>query len=287
MSDCVLVVQIWKVGRKSAGPQLPSAPASRHGNPMSPVDKHHHSRAPPTSAPSRGPPVYEASPSPGNGIPPRGVSPSRGSRPRNGDANLKSGTMYRQPCVYCYNNRLACRVARQQPEAGCEECVRHNIECLMEPPSDGYHAPADRKPGVHSPPAHMSGATYPHASTPLSPGGSSAGSKRKPMEEHNGSNKSKRTTYSRSKKPGETTPPPSAQSTLPPMHHIQHVPAPPPANYPTSAAAPSTNSGRSSVVDARANQDLRRHQEMLVKQQQDAERESQRVLAGGLPTPYA
>ena len=70
------------------------------------------------------------------------------------------------------------------------------------------------------------------------------------------------------------------------MHHIQHVPAPP-ASYPASAAAPSTNSGRGSAVDSRANHDLRRHQEMLAKQQQDAERESQRVLAGGLPTPYA
>ncbi|KAG8732504.1 hypothetical protein FRC11_013157 [Ceratobasidium sp. 423] len=260
MSDCVLVVQIWKVGRKSA----PSAPAARYGNAMSPVDKHHHSRAPPAPG-SRGPPVYDASPSPGHSIPPRGVSPGRGSRPKNADANLKPGT----------------------PEAGCEECARRNIECLMEPPPDGYHAPpVDRNPALHSPPAYMPGTTNPHA-TPLSPGGSSAGSKRKPVEDQTGSNKSKRTTYSRSKKPGETTPPPApAPSTLPLMHHIQHVPAPP-TNYPPSAAAPSANPGRGSAVDARANQDLRRHQEMLVKQQQDAERESQRVLAGGLPTPYA
>ncbi|CAE6424151.1 unnamed protein product [Rhizoctonia solani] len=281
MSDCVLVVQIWKVGRKSAGPQAPPAQAGRYGNVMSPVDKHHHSRAPPSTA-SRGPPVYEASPSPGTGVPPRGASPSRGSRSKTADANLKPGAMRRHPCVYCYNNRLACRVA-WQPEAGCEECARRNIECLIESPSDGYHAPpADRKPALHSPPA------YPHSSAPLSPGGSSSGSKRKPVDDQNGSNKSKRITYSRSKKPGETTPPPAqTPSTLPPMHHIQHVPAPPPTNYPASAAAPGANPNRGSVVDARANQDLRRHQEMLAKQQQDAERESQRVLAGGLPTPYA
>ncbi|CAE6447216.1 unnamed protein product [Rhizoctonia solani] len=281
MSDCVLVVQIWKVGRKSAGPQVPPAPAARYGNAMSPVDKHHHSRAPPAPAASRGPPVYEASPSPGNGLPPRGASPSRGSRPKNADPNLKPGAVRRHPCGYCYNNRLACRVA-WQPEAGCEECARRGIECLMEPPSDGYHPPSvDRKPALHSPPA------YHPASTPLSPGGSSSGSKRKPMDDQNGSNKAKRTAYSRNKKPGETTPPPaSAPSTLPPMHHIQHVPAPP-TNYPPSAAASSANPVRGSTTDNRANQDLRRHQEMLVKQQQDAERESQRVLAGGLPTPYA
>ncbi|KAF8753546.1 hypothetical protein RHS01_06967 [Rhizoctonia solani] len=278
MSDCVLVVQIWKVGRKSAG-HAP-APSSRYGSAMSPVDKHQHSRAPPAPASSRGPPVYEASPSPGNGVP-AGVSPGRGSRPKNPDADLKPATARRPSCVYCSNNGLRCKIS-WQPEVGCEECARRGIECLVEPPSDGYHPPpVDRKPALHSPPAYMPGTT----NTPLSPGGSSTGSKRKP-EDQNGSNKSKRVSYNSRKKPEETTPP-ASQATLPPMHHIQHVPAPPPANYPASAAAPGGNPGRGSAVDSRANQDLRRHQEMLVKQQQDAERESQRVLAGGLPTPYA
>ncbi|KAF8699145.1 zinc finger binding DNA consensus sequence [AT]GATA[AG], partial [Rhizoctonia solani] len=279
MSDCVLVVQIWKVGRKSAG-HAP-APSSRYGSAMSPVDKHQHSRAPPAPASSRGPPVYEASPSPRNGVPARGVSPGRGSRPKNPDADLKPATARRPSCVYCSNNGLRCKIP-WQPEVGCEECARRGIECLVEPPSDGYHPPpVDRKPALHSPPAHMPGTT----NTPLSPGGSSTGSKRKP-EDQNGSNKSKRVSYNSRKKLEETTPP-ASQATLPPMHHIQHVPAPPPANYPASAAAPGGNPGRGSAVDSRANQDLRRHQEMLVKQQQDAERESQRVLAGGLPTPYA
>ncbi|KDN48622.1 hypothetical protein RSAG8_02609, partial [Rhizoctonia solani AG-8 WAC10335] len=79
MSDCVLVVQIWKVGRKSAGPQVPPTPTARHGNVMSPVDKHH-SRAPPAPTASRGPPVYEASPSPGTGLPPRGAIPIQDRR---------------------------------------------------------------------------------------------------------------------------------------------------------------------------------------------------------------
>ncbi|CCO31721.1 Siderophore biosynthesis regulatory protein URBS1 [Rhizoctonia solani AG-1 IB] len=284
MSDCVLVVQIWKVGRKSAGHQVAPAPPPRHGSAMSPVEKHHHPRAPPAPASSRGPPVYEASPSPRSGVPPRGVSPGRGSRSKNPDVDLKPGAVRRHPCVYCYNNRVSCRIPWQQPEVGCEECARRGIECLMEPPSDGYHpSPVDRKPGLHSPPAYMPGTT----NTPLSPAGSSTGSKRKP-EDQNGSNKSKRINYNPNprKKSHETTPPPAPPAALPPMHHIQHVPAPP-ASYPASAAAPSTNSGRGSAVDSRANHDLRRHQEMLAKQQQDAERESQRVLAGGLPTPYA
>ncbi|KAB5593971.1 Siderophore biosynthesis regulatory protein URBS1 [Ceratobasidium theobromae] len=271
MSDCVLVVQIWKVGRKSSAPQPP--PSARYASAVSPVDKHH-SRAPaPVS--SRGPAVYEASPSPG-GLGPRGMSPGRNSRPK---IDSKSNGRPWPSCLYCQNNRITCRQSLQE-NLGCEECLRRGIQCVLPEdysPDMGYHAtPNDRKPALHSPPSQMSSSNS--LSAPLSPGGSSTGSKRKPVEDPA---KSKR---SHKRRAGESTPPPS--TTLPPMHHIQHVPPAPPG-YPPLASLPAPSSGRSSGTDSRANQDLRRHHEMLIKQQQDAERENARVLAGGLPTPYA
>ncbi|QRW18244.1 GATA type zinc finger [Rhizoctonia solani] len=269
MSDCVLVVQIWKVGRKSAG-HAP-APSSRYGSAMSPVDKHQHSRAPPAPASSRGPPVYEASPSPGNGVPARGVSPGRGSRPKNPDADLKPATARRPSCVYCSNNGLRCKIS-WQPEVGCEECAVVASSVWWNPHlTDTTLRLSIANRRCTRPPRTCLVLPIPHSPLVVLRLDRNANLRIK-MDQTN---------------PSERTTPPASQATLPPMHHIQHVPAPPPANYPASAAAPGGNPGRGSAVDSRANQDLRRHQEMLVKQQQDAERESQRVLAGGLPTPYA
>ncbi|KAG8762672.1 hypothetical protein FRC12_008921 [Ceratobasidium sp. 428] len=171
-------------------------------------------------------------------------------------------------------------------------------------PDIGYHTSVDRKPMVNpalrSPPAHMSSQGPPaHLQaqsvqpTPMSPG--SVSGKRKPEEQlppplAPGSASAARSKRPYKRKPAtESTPPPTPQQALPPMHHIQHVP-PPPAQSGYAAALGASNGvnrSNSNSADSRANQDLRRHQEMLIKQQQDAERENARVLAGGLPTPYA
>jgi hypothetical protein len=175
-------------------------------------------------------------------------------------------------------------------------------------PDLGYHTSVDRKPMINptlrSPPAHLSTQgppAHPHShppqiqSTPMSPG-SVSGVKRKQEEQlppapANGAAKPKRA-YKRKQAVPESTPPPTPApqpQTWPPMHHIQHVPPPPAQSGYAAALGASNNANRSTgaSADSRVNQDLRRHHEMMVKQQQDAERENARVLAGGLPTPYA
>ncbi|KAG9128080.1 hypothetical protein FRC07_005220 [Ceratobasidium sp. 392] len=309
MSDCVLVVQIWKVGRKGAGaPPRGASSQATHSHysgmsPPGPIPDKHHTRA---SHSTRGPPVYEAAPSPD--LPPYNTTPpGRTSKSRNSDKSNGTATPVgsRRSCLYCYNNHIACRPSHQE-NLGCEECLRRGIQCAMPEeysPDIGYHNSVDRKPMVNpalrSPPSHMSTQGTPahmHTqsaqSTPLSPG--SVSGKRKPEEQLPPPPAPGSAATARSKRPykrksgTESTPPPTHQQALPPMHHIQHVP-PPPAQSGYAAALGTSNGNRlaSSVADSRANQDLRRHQEMLIKQQQDAERENARVLAGGLPTPYA
>ncbi|KAG8748233.1 hypothetical protein FRC10_007621 [Ceratobasidium sp. 414] len=307
MSDCVLVVQIWKVGRKAAGGLPRGAPgqAAHAYNGMSPpglVPDKHHTRV---SHSTRGPPVYEAtSPDlpPYNTPPPGRTSKSRGDK-SNGATPVGS----RRSCLYCYNNHIACRPGHQE-SLGCEECLRRGIQCAMPEeysPDLGYHtsdrkpvvSPALRSPSSHmpaqAPPAHLH--AQPAPSAPMSPG-SVSGAKRKPEEQlppppapgSAATALKSRRSYKR-KLGSESTPPPTPQQALPPMPHIQHVPPQPAQSGYAAALGASNNANRpsSSVADSRANQDLRRHQEMIIKQQQDAERESARVLAGGLPTPYA
>ncbi|QRV75001.1 GATA type zinc finger [Ceratobasidium sp. AG-Ba] len=309
MSDCVLVVQIWKVGRKGAGaPPRGAAGQPAQHNGMSPpgsVPDKHHTRP---SHSTRGPPVYEAAPSPD--LPPyNSPPPGRHSKPRNSDKlnGVVTPTGSRRGCLYCYNNHITCRPSHQE-NLGCEECLRRGIQCAMPEeysPDLGYHASADRKPlaspALRSPPTHMPAhiqgpPAHPHAqpppSTPLSPG-STSGSKRKQEEQlppppapGSAAAASSKRPYKR--RPTESTPPPVPQQAMPHMHHIQHVPPQPvPSGYAAALGASNTTRSSSNSGDSKANQELRRHQEMLLKQQQDAERENARVLAGGLPTPYA
>ncbi|KAF8606582.1 hypothetical protein BDV93DRAFT_349245 [Ceratobasidium sp. AG-I] len=312
MSDCVLVVQIWKVGRKPSGPPPRGGPSpsgqlqfSGMAPPGSIPDKPH-SRA---SLAARAPPVYEAVTSPGlhsRATPP----PGRSNKLRNGDkANgtaAPAGT--RRSCLYCFNNRISCRPSHQE-NLGCEECLRRGIQCAMPEeysPDIGFHASVDRKPMINptlgSPPSHIpthSHSQAPPSSTPLSPG-SIAGTKRKQEEQlpappapaNAPAPKAKRA-YKRKQATHDSASPPAQplqQQALPPMHHIQHIPPPPAQSGFAAALSSSTNGNRptgGSAADSRANQDLRRHHDMMIKQQQDAERENARVLAGGLPTPYA
>ncbi|KAG9104226.1 hypothetical protein FRC06_004443 [Ceratobasidium sp. 370] len=307
MSDCVLVVQIWKVGRKAAGVPPRGAPgqATHSYNGMSPpgsVPDKHHTRA---SHSTRGPAVYEAT-SPD--LPPYNTPPpGRNSKSRSDKSNGATPVGSRRSCLYCYNNHIACRPGHQE-SLGCEECLRRGIQCAMPEeysPDLGYHTSVDRKPMVNpalrSPPSHMPAQAPPahlHAqptpSAPMSPG-SVSGSKRKPEEQlppppaPGSAAAAVKSRRSYKRKPGtESTPPPAPQPVLPPMPHIQHVPPQPAqSGYAAALGASNVNRSSSSAADSRANQDLRRHQEMIIKQQQDAERENARVLAGALPAPYA
>ncbi|KAG8701381.1 hypothetical protein FRC08_004105 [Ceratobasidium sp. 394] len=303
MSDCVLVVQIWKVGRKAAGVPRGAPGQVTHpynGIPGSIPDKHH-TRA---SHSTRGPPVYEAT-SP-DLAPYNTPPPGRNPKSKNDKSNGATPVGSRRSCLYCYNNHIACRPGHQE-SLGCEECLRRGIQCAMPEeysPDLGYQTAVDRKPLVNpalrSPPSHMPAQAPPahlHAqpapSAPMSPG-SVSGSKRKPEDQlppppAPGSSAAVKPRRSYKRRPGtESTPPETPQQALPPMHHIQHVPPQSAqSGYAAALGASNANRSSSSAADSRANQDLRRHQEMMIKQQQDAERENARVLAGGLPTPYA
>lgn len=321
MSDCVLVVQIWKVGRKPVGPSPrggPSPSSAPQHNGMAPpgsVPDKHHARAYPSA---RAPPVYEAVTSPSGRTSPPPIS-GRSNKPRNGDKSNGAPTGSRRSCLYCFNNRIACRPSHQE-NLGCEECLRRGIQCAMpeEYSTDvGFHSSVDRKPMINpalgSPPshhpAHVQGSqshthTFhshnqaPPPSTPLSPG-SVSGAKRKQEEQlpappapANAPGPKPKRAYKRKQATHDSVSPPAqpTHQALPPMHHIQHVPPPPAQSGFAAALSGSTNGARSaggSAPDSRANQDLRRHHDMMIKQQQDAERENARVLAGALPTPYA
>jgi hypothetical protein len=104
MSDCVLVVQIWKVGRKVAGAPPRGPVQATQYNGMSPpgVIPDKHTRA---SHSTRGPPVYDAVPSPS--LPVRNTSPpvpGRNSKSRNSDKSNGSATpVARRSCLYCYS----------------------------------------------------------------------------------------------------------------------------------------------------------------------------------------